>query len=397
MEHPELDWNALLWAGGWLVAVLVLFAAGLRLPLQTGLAGWRGRAYSAGVILAAVGVAVLASVALHLHDAHFDLTREKVYTPSGAAMRAIDEVSREVTVTYFYRSQDPAGRRARDLLAIMARRNPLLKVVAVDPDRDPRLAREQGIQLYNAAVVEAEGRRVLVQGTDETEIAIGIQRVLRGRAITACFLEGHGELPMDNFEYHTHLESGAGHSHGDACSQVVEMPGHGVGRLRRALEAQGYEARKLVLATDGDVPTDCTAARRGQSADHVPAGRERGACAPICGAAGPRLLLLDLGFVLEPGLARLIADLGVRPEQEVVVDPLSHYSTDPEMVAVTGYDPHPVTRSVSLTFYPGIRPLTVAAAGGRPARRRRCSPAAATATRAGEAGGVTRGRGRPGR
>ena len=45
---PELDWNALLWVGGWLGAVLVLFAAGLRLPLQTGLAGWRARAYSAG-------------------------------------------------------------------------------------------------------------------------------------------------------------------------------------------------------------------------------------------------------------------------------------------------------------------------------------------------------------
>ena len=74
---------------------------------------------------------------------------------------------------------------------------------------------------------------------------------------------------------------------------------------------------------------------------------------------GSALLLLDLGFVLEPGLARLVAELGVRPEQEVVVDPLSHYSTDPEMVAVTGYDPHPVTRSVSLTFYPGIRPLTM--------------------------------------
>ncbi len=50
MEHHELDWNALLWAGGWLGAVLVLFAAGLRLPLQAGLAGWRGRAYSAGAM-----------------------------------------------------------------------------------------------------------------------------------------------------------------------------------------------------------------------------------------------------------------------------------------------------------------------------------------------------------
>jgi ABC-type uncharacterized transport system involved in gliding motility auxiliary subunit len=29
------------------------------------------------------------------------------------------------------------------------------------------------------------------------------------------------------------------------------------------------------------------------------------------------------------------------------------------MVAVTGYDPHPATRGVSLTFYAGIRPLTL--------------------------------------
>jgi hypothetical protein len=30
---------------------------------------------------------------------------------------------------------------------------------------------------------------------------------------------------------------------------------------------------------------------------------------------------------------------------------------DAEMVAVTAYDPNPITRSLSMTFYPGIRPL----------------------------------------
>jgi ABC-type uncharacterized transport system involved in gliding motility auxiliary subunit len=44
-------------------------------------------------------------------------------------------------------------------------------------------------------------------------------------------------------------------------------------------------------------------------------------------------------------------------QQAVVVDPKSHYATDQEMVTVTGYDPHPITRQVSLTFYPGIRAL----------------------------------------
>jgi gliding motility-associatede transport system auxiliary component len=69
--------------------------------------------------------------------------------------------------------------------------------------------------------------------------------------------------------------------------------------------------------------------------------------------------MLDLGFVAEPGLERLLSDLGVRLEQQVVVDPLSHYHRDAEMVAVTGYDPHPITRTLSLTFFPGIRPLTL--------------------------------------
>jgi ABC-type uncharacterized transport system involved in gliding motility auxiliary subunit len=76
---------------------------------------------------------------------------------------------------------------------------------------------------------------------------------------------------------------------------------------------------------------------------------------------GSALFLLDLGFVLEPELERLMSDLGMRFEQQVVIDPLSHYQNDPELVAVAGYDRHPVTRSLSLTIYPGIRPLSLAA------------------------------------
>ncbi|MDO9707116.1 GldG family protein [Paracraurococcus lichenis] len=357
MEHGDLDWGAMLRVAGWLLAILLLFAAGLRLPLQTGLGPWRGRLYSAAVILAGIAVAVLANVALTLNDVHIDLTREKAYTPSSAALRAIEELRTEVSLTYFYRTQDAEGRRARDLLQVMARRNPLLKVTTVDPDREPALARLQGIRLYNAAVIEAEGRRVLVQGTDETEIALGIQRALRGRAVTACFLEGHGELPMDNFEFHTHLEGTAGHSHDDASSQVIEMPGHGIGRLRRALESQGYEARRLILATQREVPRDCTLLiDANPRTTFLPA--ESLALRRYLEGGGAALLLFDLGFAPEPELARLLADLGLRAEQEVVIDPLSHYSTDAEMVAVAGYDPHPVTRGVSLTFYPGIRPFT---------------------------------------
>jgi hypothetical protein len=360
MEDHGIVIVPLLWLVGWLLAVAALFWAALKIPLETRLGRWQSWLYTSAVVIAAVGVCTLANVALHLHDGHLDLTREKVYTPSVAAMRVVDELSREVKITYFYHSQDTAGQRARDLLRVMERRNPLLTVRAVDPDKEPMLARTGGIKIYNAAMIEADGRRLLVQSTDEAEIALGIQRVLRTRVITICFVEGHGELPMDNFEFHTHLEGIANHSHGDASSQIVEMPGHGVGRFRRALEAQGYDVRKLITATRAEVPTECTVViLASPRTSFLPA--ESAALRAYLQRGGSALFLFDLGFVLDPRLARLTEDLGVRFEQQVVIDPLSHYQSDPQIVAVTGYESHPITRSTSLTLYPGVRPLSIAA------------------------------------
>ena len=223
-EHAH-ELGALLWAAGWLLAVIVLFVAGLRLPLETRLGGVSAWLYAAACVVAGLGVWVLANVALVLNDTHIDLTREKVYTPSADAMAVVDELRSPVSITYFYRSEDPVGRRAGEILEVMGRRNPLLTVLTVDPDKQPELARREGIRLYNAAIVEAAGRRVLIQGTDEAEIAIGIQRVLRKRALTVCFLEGHGEFSMDGFEFHTHIEGVSDHSHGEASSHVIETAG----------------------------------------------------------------------------------------------------------------------------------------------------------------------------
>jgi len=212
------------------------------------------------------------------------------------------------------------------------------------------------VQMSNAAILEAEGRKVVVQTTDEAEVAIGIQRVLREKVITVCFLEGHNELPMDNFEFHTHLEGAAGHSHDDASSKIIQTTGHGVGRLRRALEAQGYETRKVILATASSVPAQCQVLLiANPRTTFLPA--ESAALEAYLQRGGSLFAMFDLGFVLEPRLAELMEKLGVRVLQEAVVDPLSHYAKDQEMVAVTPDDRIPMTRNLSMTFFPGVRPL----------------------------------------
>jgi ABC-type uncharacterized transport system involved in gliding motility auxiliary subunit len=356
VDHGSPGAGALLWFAGWLVALAVLLAVGWRLPLQTRWGRMTNLLYQLGVIAAGLGIAVLANVAIVLNDVHIDLTREKTYTPAEQAMKVVEELEQPVALTYFLRAQDPGSQRMRTVLQQMARSNPQLRLRVIDPDREPSAARAAGLRSANTAVLEADGRRVQVETTDERQIAIGIQRLLRTEVLTVCFLDGHNELPIDNFEFHTHLESVSDHSHDDASSAVIMTAGHGIGRLRRALESQGYAVRKLTLATDPVMPAACKVlVLAGPRTTFLPA--ESLAITRFLESGGALLALLDLGFVPDPELARLMKQFGLALTSQVVVDPLSHYATDAEMVAVTSYASSAITRNLSMSFFPGARPL----------------------------------------
>jgi hypothetical protein len=354
----RLDGVNTIWFAGWLIALTVLFVLGLRLPLQPRLRRLAAVGYVVGIVAATLALAVLANVALVLHDAHFDLTREGVFTPSRQAEDVVDRLHRDVSLTYFYQSQDQAGRRAKDMVEVLGRRNPHLHVRTIDPDKQPTVADTYGVRIYNAAVLETDGRKIQVMSTEEDQIALGILRALRERVTTICFMEGHHEYPMDNFEFHTHFEGVAGHSHGEGASAVVQMQFHGVGRLRRALESFGYEVRKIVPAESRVIPKECeTVIDANPRTTYLPGESEQ--LMTYLADGGSALLMYDLGFVLEPSLAAGLRKLGVLVEQDVVIDPLDHYSTDPEVVAIPVYENHPITRNISLTFFPGIRSLTL--------------------------------------
>jgi hypothetical protein len=354
----RLDVINTLWFAGWLAALAVLFALGLRLPLQPRLRRLPALGYVIGVVATTLGLAALANVALVLHDAHFDLTREGVFTPSKQAEDVVDRLHRDVKLTYFYQSQHQEGLRAKDMVEVLGRRNPHLHVRTIDPDKQPTVADTYGVRIYNAAVLETDGRRIQVMSTDENQIALGILRVTREQITTVCFIEGHNEYPMENFEFHTHFEGVAGHGHGEGASAIVQMRFHGAGRLRRALESFGYESRKITPATLSAIPSDCAAVLDvNPRTTYLPG--ESDVLASYLAQGGAAVLMYDLGFVLEARLAAALQRVGIVVEQDVVIDPLDHYSTDPEVVAVPVYERHPITRNVALTFFPGIRSLTL--------------------------------------
>jgi hypothetical protein len=352
--------NGLVFAGV-MVALLLLFAAGLRVPL--GSVGWRRWAGRVAVVVVAVVVTLLANVALFRHDVHVDVTASHAFTPSQDAERVVAALGTDVELTYFYQKDNPAGRAAKTMVEILGRSNPRLRVRTVDPDQHPGVASRYGVRVYNIAVLESGGRRLQVHSTEDRDIALGLLRVTRASVKTVCFAVGHGEYDVDNMTYHTHFEGAQGHSHDAHGMGVVITEQHGLGRLRRALDALGFSARKVTLATAGGVPGDCAVlVEAGPQTRYAPPESE--ALETYLAAGGAALLLFEPGFAVDDRLVAVLARAGVRVDDGVVVDPLDHYFTDEQMVAISRYATHPITRGLALSFYPGIRPVEPVPATG---------------------------------
>jgi ABC-type uncharacterized transport system involved in gliding motility auxiliary subunit len=361
-------------------AVATLFMAGLRAPRPP---GRRALLVRWGLVLGAAGVALVANMALYKHDTHYDLTREQAFTPAEETLAVVRALERDVDLVYFYQQQSPAGLAAKQMVELLGRTSPRLHVQTVDPDRNPGVANRLGVKLYNAAVLRSGGEQIEVITTEDREIALGIQRLLRKDRRPVCVLAGHGEYDVDNFEFHTHFEGRHSHSHDVQGMSLVQMELHGAGRLRRALEKLGYGVRKVTLGLEGAVPDACSClvamnprTRLGPpDVQALEAWLVRG---------GSLLMLVEPDYAIDERLAALLARAGVKIEEGVVIDPTSHYYTDEQMIAIAAYADHPATRGLALSFFPGARPVSPRAAPGVTAKALFSSSASSMVVPAGQ-------------
>jgi hypothetical protein len=355
--------NSLLFAA-WLLTLLTLFALAVRLPLRGRGSRWTAWGANALIVCGAVGVAAAANIALYRHDVHFDATREGLNTPPQQLTDVVEELRAPLALTYFYNAADPNAFATRDMIEIVARDHPLLKFRAIDLDKEPGLARDLGVHAYNTAVLQYGDRKVLVENlADAARLGYAALRILRRQDQTICFVTGHGETfrPMPGHYHFSHVETLRGHDIPGAGDVLVAEPEQ-LDRLQLALTEIGFEMRPLVTATASAVPADCRVVavigpRAALTAD------EADMLAGYLRAGGRLLMSIDPQFPLDAELQqRLLAPLGVSSEAAIVVDPLNHFRTDADKVAVPYYTPHPITARLALTVFAQARPIRISGA-----------------------------------
>ena len=302
--------------------------------------------YTLGLVGVLVAIAYLSA----RYPARFDLTTAGRYSLAEPTVTMLKRLDKPVRIVFFH---DPMMRETVELYELIAQHTKRVSVEFYDPMINPAQARMLGVNFAGTAVMESEGRRVVVNGGSETDIANGILRVSQSATQRVCFLDGHGEPDPFSLESHDHLEGAPGHSHGLGARYVLHER-HGMAKARHALETLNYKVEKVLLLKQATTLADCAVLV-------VPGPKtallqtEVTAIRDYLVGGGHALFMLD-PFV-RTGLEPVIREYGVVIEDDLVIDEASHFWADLSAPAVSDYNRHQITRELPLTFFPGARSL----------------------------------------
>jgi ABC-type uncharacterized transport system involved in gliding motility auxiliary subunit len=285
-----------------------------------------------------------------LYPKRLDMTATREYSLSPETAAMLKTVTRPVRITFFH---DRGMRETVELYELFAAQNDKITVEFFDPMLNPAQAKLRGVQFAGTALFESEGRKLVVNGPTETDIANGILRITQSKQQVVCFIDGHGEPDPFSLESHDHMEGDTGHSHG-LETKVVQHERHGMAKARGALEALNYLVEKVSLMQSGTDLSRCAVL--------IVAGPQSALLEPevktidaFLDNGGNALFMID-PFV-KTGLERVIAKFGIVLEDDMVIDPASHFWADPSTPAVTDYNRHEITDKLPLSFFPGARSI----------------------------------------
>ncbi len=311
------------------IFAIVLWITSSRSALSS-MTGRRSTRYGANAVvysIAFIGLLVAINYISSLHHTRIDLTAEKVYSLSSQSVNVVKQLQKPLKFYGFY--QGGENPQARELYETFAYYSPKVTFELVDPDRHPELAERFKVSVMGTTHLQYGDNPEGVNITELNEQALtnAIIRASRNTRKVIEFLDGHGEADIDDTD---------GQS--------------GFGAIKKDLEGEGYEVKKLDLATAPKVPDEANLVivagpikPLGQhEVDELNAYLKRG---------GREILMFRPqrpdNPIDERGIAKLAADWGVKAGNDIVVDQMVRLFEGPALGLnpfVQNYGEHPITK-----------------------------------------------------
>ncbi len=309
---------------------------------------------SAGLYIVLV-VAVLAAAnwLANRHVKSFDTTANKRYSLSEQTAKIVSGLKEDLSVTYFGETMEFP--RARDLLGRYQNLSPKFKVIYVDPQKRPRLAREAGITTAPTILIQAGQRRQEARNLSEEDVTSAIVRALKTGSRTVCFTTGAGE------------------------SAIEDSGPTGMSMAKEQLEKESYTTRTLEFVEKAEIPSDCmVVAIAGPRAEISPAGVD--ALGKYVGGGGRALVMLDPPLSsrrssISPNepLAKLLGGYGLTPQKNLILTTGMEaiQGLGSEVALARQFTTHPITREMKnmAVAFPLAQSIEVKSAGSNSAEK----------------------------
>ncbi|MEJ2007484.1 MAG: Gldg family protein [Acidobacteriota bacterium] len=287
--------------------------------------------------LIGIAIVVLVNWFVNQHNKRWDLTPNHEFSLSPQSKKILRTLNQDVMI-YAFDRKDAFSRR-RDLLGLYADASRRVTVQYVDPNRQPALAKQYGVQNYGTIEVVAGKRHFQAQSTNEEGVTNALIRVLMGEK-TVYFMQGHGERNVDSANR------------------------DGFQNFKSELNSESYKVKTLMLLQKNEIPADCEIlVIAGPKHDYLPA--EIATIKKYIQDGGRVLFMLDAGVKL-PHLDKLLTGWGVRVRNDLVVDlnPAARlFGTTPVMPLIIKYGSNPIVEPIQsqnvATLFPISRSLEI--------------------------------------
>ena len=292
------------------------------------------------IVIAAVVLAlfVAANVAVSRSMQAIDLTRDGLNTLTPQSVSAAKSLQSDAQLIGLFRSGAGSGQAETEaLIALYAAQSPHVVYRRESFDADRSDVKRYAVKEPSTVVVEYRGKAELLTPATQDEVGFtaALLKLESGRVPLVCWAVGDGERGLKD------VNQGAGYS------SVADI-----------LAQDSFSTRDLVLAQATSIPGDCDQLAIVDPTSALPASSVKAIDDYL--AVGGKLLLAAEPWVKDPkamdSLNAALKPYGLAFSGALVIetDPSRRSSSDPTIVAVSGYGQSPITDEIQgrVSFFP---------------------------------------------
>jgi ABC-type uncharacterized transport system involved in gliding motility auxiliary subunit len=314
-------------------------------------------------------VAVLAATnwLANRHNKTYDSTSNKRFSLSEQTDKVVKNLKRDVTITYFDKSTEFG--RARDLLDRYGNLSTKLRVVYVDPDKKPQLAK--GVRSYGTIFIDSGLRKEEAKSLTEEDITGALIRSLKSGERNVCFVSGSGEHSLEDTGRTGYSSTKEALEKNNYKTRTISLlQAGGAATTPEPVKLGQPAAVPIAGAAKPQVPSDCTVlVVAGPKYDYTQPAVD--ALKTYVEAGGRALFLMDPPLKLgreetapNAALTGVIQTWGVTLNKDLALDTSGVgqlFNLGPEVPLVTSYESQPIVRDLKevATAFPLSRTLEV--------------------------------------